>query len=67
MKCSLIISVYNDIKTLILILEALKIQTEKEFEVIVADDGSDNDFVERLREYIEKSPYKIGSVEIYCG
>ena len=56
MKCSLIISVYNDIKTLILILEALKIQTEKEFEVIVADDGSDNDFVERLREYIEKSP-----------
>ena len=59
MKCSLIISVYNDIKTLILILEALKIQTEKEFEVIVADDGSDNDFVERLREYIEKSPYKI--------
>lgn len=59
MKCSLIISVYNDIKTLILILEALKIQTEKEFEVIVADDGSDNDFVERLREYIGKSPYKI--------
>ena len=40
MKCSLIVMVYNDIKTLTLTFEALKIQTEKEFEVIIADDGS---------------------------
>lgn len=59
MKCSLIISVYNDIKTLILILEALKIQTEKEFEVIVADDGSNEDFVKLLTEYIVQVPYKV--------
>lgn len=59
MKCSLIISVYNDIKTLILILEALKIQTEKAFEVIIADDGSNERFVEELNKQIEKSPLKI--------
>lgn len=59
MKCSLIISVYNDIETLILILEALKVQTEKQFEVIIADDGSNENFVKKLNEIKPFFPYKI--------
>ena len=45
MKCSLIIMVYNDIKTLSLTFEALKIQTEKDFEVIIEHE----DFVRIFR------------------
>ena len=59
MKCSLIISVYNDIETLILILEALKVQTEKQFEVIIADDGSNENFVKKLNEIKPFFLYKI--------
>lgn len=58
MKCSLIISVYNDIKTLSLIFEALKVQTEKDFEVLVADDGSGKEFVDKVRELVLKAPFK---------
>lgn len=39
-KASLIISVYNNIRNLELIFTALTIQSFKEFEVIIADDGS---------------------------
>lgn len=37
---SLVISVYNNVRALELILNALSIQTEKGFEVLIADDGS---------------------------
>lgn len=59
MKCSLIITVYNDIRTLTLTLESLKTQTEKDFEVIIADDGSNAEFVSKLNEIISKSPLKV--------
>lgn len=59
MKCSLIIMVYNDIKTLSLTFEALKIQTEKDFEVIIADDGSNEDFVNKLKTLINNAPFKV--------
>lgn len=59
MKCSLIISVYNDIKTLLLIFEALKVQTEKDFEVLIADDGSSKDFVEGVKKLISEAPFKV--------
>lgn len=39
-KASLIISVYNKIRNLELILAALSIQTLKDFEIIISDDGS---------------------------
>ncbi|MCC7159380.1 MAG: glycosyltransferase [Ignavibacteria bacterium] len=39
-KASLIISVYKKIRELELILNALKIQTFKDFEILIADDGS---------------------------
>lgn len=59
MKCSLIIMVYNDIKTLSLTFEALKIQTEKDFEVIIADDGSNASFVQQLNELIQSAPFNV--------
>jgi len=48
-KVSLIISVYNKSKELDLILHALSIQTFKEFEVIIAEDGMN----ESIRELID--------------
>jgi glycosyltransferase involved in cell wall biosynthesis len=59
---SLIISVYNKIKALQLILSALSIQRYKNFEVLVADDGSDI----KTSEFISVSslhlPFKIKHV-----
>lgn len=39
MKVSVIIAVYKDVKSLSLIIEALKRQTYKNFEVVIAEDG----------------------------
>lgn len=41
-KCTLIINVYSQAKQLDLLLKSALKQTEKEFEIIVADDGSSN-------------------------
>ncbi|MEG1643973.1 MAG: glycosyltransferase [Bacteroidales bacterium] len=49
MQCSLIISVYNDIKFITLIFEALKYQSVKDFEVIIADDGSGVEFTDVIK------------------
>ena len=59
MKCSLIIMVYNDIRTLTLTFESLKTQTEKDFEVIIADDGSRPEFVSKLNTLIAEAPFKV--------
>lgn len=47
-KLSLIVAVYNDIEALDLLLTALYLQTFKDFEVIIADDGSG----EKMQKYI---------------
>ncbi len=52
MRVSLIISVYKKLRELELVLSALKEQTEKDFEVIIADDGSGaeiEDFINAFR------------------
>lgn len=59
MLCSLIISVYNDIRFLTLIFEALKRQTEKDFEVVVADDGSGKEFEEALTRLTASVPFPV--------
>ncbi|PKN14381.1 MAG: glycosyl transferase family 2, partial [Deltaproteobacteria bacterium HGW-Deltaproteobacteria-24] len=41
MKVSVIIAVYKDVQALELIIESLKQQTYKNFEVIIAEDGQD--------------------------
>lgn len=56
MTVSLIISVYNHFEWLRLILDALSMQTYKNFEVVIADDGSSQETVESIREYIESHP-----------
>ncbi len=56
MKASVIISVYNHFEWLRLILDALRMQTFKDFEVVIADDGSSQETVEALHEYIARHP-----------
>lgn len=48
MKVSVIIAVYKDVQSLSLIITALKRQTYKNFEVIIAEDGENH----QMREYI---------------
>lgn len=51
---SLIISFYNRIDYLKLVFAGLEIQTFKNFEVIIADDGSNETIVQELKELIQK-------------
>lgn len=55
-KASLIIAVYNQWPWLHLILEALSMQTESDFETIIADDGSNPETIARIKQYIETHP-----------
>lgn len=50
MKASIILSSYNNLPALKLSVETLKIQTEKDFELIIADDGSTDSTVEWLQQ-----------------
>ena len=56
MKVSVIISVYNHFEWLRLILDAMCQQSYGNFEVIIADDGSSEENVARIREYIDLHP-----------
>lgn len=62
LKSSIIISFYNNIDALLLILKALDRQSEKDFEVIIADDGSKESVVAQISEEIDKHNYKIKHV-----
>lgn len=55
-KASLILSFYNKIDVLKLVLTSLELQSEKDFEIIIADDGSRNEIVEELQILIDRSP-----------
>jgi len=61
-RISIIISVYKKIKELRLILYALRMQTFKDFEIIIADDGSGNDFGETVKEFAGKIGLNINFV-----
>ncbi|WP_151086050.1 glycosyltransferase [Hymenobacter baengnokdamensis] len=58
-KASVIISVYNRFDFLQLVLAGLETQTEKDFEVIISDDGSNEAFVAQLTALRQSSPLKI--------
>ena len=49
MKVSVIIAVYKDVEALELIIESLKNQTYKNFEVVIAEDGQD----EKMQAFIK--------------
>lgn len=58
-KLTLIISFYNRIDFLKIVLAGLEIQTLKNFEVIVADDGSEEKIVQELYELIPRFDFPI--------
>ncbi|WP_062122121.1 glycosyltransferase [Geofilum rubicundum] len=58
-KATVIISFYNNLKALKLILSALNQQTIADFEVIIADDGSRTEVVEELSSLLKKYNYPI--------
>lgn len=53
-KASLIISVYDNTNFLKLVLDSLKEQTEKNFEIIISEDGNNI----KMKEFIEKYPFE---------
>ena len=59
---SLIIAFYNDILWLEMIFEQLKKQTFKDFEVVIADDGSREDVVQRIMQLKAEMPFPIQHV-----
>lgn len=58
-KASIIISVYNRFDFLQLVLAGLESQTEQDFEVIISDDGSSEQFITQLRQACKVSPLRI--------
>ena len=58
-RASVIISVYNNIGFLKLVLAGFELQTERDFEILVPDDGSGRPFVEALEALIAASPLTI--------
>lgn len=62
MKVSIIIAFYNNINWIRLIFNALNKQTFKDFEVIVADDGSRPEVVNELDSMVAQMPFKITHV-----
>jgi len=55
----LIISFYNNIELLKMIFKALENQTLKDFEVVIADDGSKEDVVTQLHELIKTASFSV--------
>lgn len=58
MKASLIISVYKNVPFLKLVLDSLINQTEQDFEIIIAEDGENEDMRKFILEYPFKQPYQ---------
>ncbi len=51
MKASLIISIYNNIPFLKAVLDSLQLQTEKDFEIIISEDGENTEVKNFLIQY----------------
>jgi glycosyltransferase involved in cell wall biosynthesis len=58
-KASIIAAFYNRFDYLRLVLAGFERQTEKDFELIIADDGSKEDIVEEIKKIISKFPFSI--------
>ena len=50
MKATIIISVYKNVRALQLILESLRVQTCKDFDIIISEDGEDAS----MRQFVEQ-------------
>jgi glycosyltransferase involved in cell wall biosynthesis len=58
-KASVIISVYNRLDFLKLVLAGFEVQTEQDFEIIISDDGSNEAFVGELKQIMAACPLAI--------
>ncbi|MBD1558504.1 glycosyltransferase [Vibrio sp. S9_S30] len=61
-RASLIIAFYNNIELLELVFKALNEQTEKNFELVIADDGSKKEVVDHIKNRIENLPFPVQHV-----
>ena len=59
MKLSIIIPVYNKLDNLKALLFCLARQINKEFEVIISDDGSSDDILGGIKDFIDNANFKI--------
>lgn len=55
-KCSLLISLYNQSRQLVLLLESALNQTEQDFEIILSDDGSSDDTLSVIEQFKIDNP-----------
>ena len=62
MKISIIVATYNRVDALSLVLQSLENQGDKNFEVIIADDGSGNDTKEFIAQFTANSKITIKHV-----
>ena len=51
MKASVIISVYKNVNALRFVLDSLRCQTEKDFEIIISEDGNSDIMFDFVRNY----------------
>ena len=58
-KATLILSFYNKLEVLRLVLASLDRQTEEDFEIIIADDGSTEEVVAKIQQLISHSTLAI--------
>ncbi|MHB9025528.1 MAG: glycosyltransferase [Armatimonadota bacterium] len=58
-SCSVIIAAYNNFATLQKVLWGYEAQTHAEFDVLIADDGSNAAFTDRLNAFTKTSPLQI--------
>lgn len=58
MKASLIIAIYKNIPFLQTILDSLRYQTEKKFEIVIAEDGENESVKQFIEQYSFEQPYQ---------
>ena len=58
MKVTVIISIYNNIPFLKVVLDSLQLQTEKDFEIVVSEDGENPDVKTFLNQYPFSQPWQ---------
>lgn len=61
-KTTVVISFYNKVEYLKLVLAGFETQSHKDFDIIISDDGSRSDVIEQLMVLIAESPLKISHI-----
>jgi len=61
-RIAVIVTTYNRLDALALVLDGFLAQSDRDFELLVADDGSTADTAELVREYQARAPFKLTHV-----